>query len=89
MKATTEQRDTLAAAIAPLNTEYNRQMYREGRFHNAHKVKDLDMRFRWDLLHASGGWQLTAPLYDAGLNDMHIDTVLRSIVAPLGDSQEG
>lgn len=83
MKATPEQVATLASAIAPLNTESNRQMYRDGRFHNADKVKDLDMRFRWDLLHASGGWQLTAPLYDSGLNDTHIDTALRSIVAPL------
>ncbi len=83
MKATTEQQATLAAAITPLNTESNRQMYRDGQFHNADRVKDLDQRFRWDLLHASGGWELVAPLYDAGLNDSHIDTALRSIVAPL------
>jgi hypothetical protein len=35
-------------------------------------------RFRWDMLHASGF--NTKGLYDAGLNDDHIDTALRSII---------
>ena len=38
------------------------------------------MRFRWDLLHASGF--KSATLYDAGLNDTHIDTALRRICEP-------
>lgn len=35
------------------------------------------MRERWDALHGSG--YSTKPLYDAGLNDDHIDTALRNI----------
>lgn len=82
-RITGNELETIRAAVAPLDTEANRQMYREGRFHNADKVKDLDMRFRWDLLNAGGGWQVTSALYEAGHNDSHIDTALRSIVAPL------
>lgn len=41
-------------------------------------------RFRWDMLHASGF--NTKPLYDAGLNDSHIDTALRRII-PIRDAK--
>lgn len=42
-------------------------------------ARDLSAtRFRWDMLWASGFD--TRPLYDAGLNDSHIDTALRSIM---------
>ena len=83
MKATTEQRATLAAAISPLDTEAVRESYRSGNFPRADVTKDRDKRYRWDLLNAAGGWKLTAPLYDSGMDDTHIDTVLRSIVSPL------
>ena len=42
--------------------------------------KDHGMRFRWDLLHASGFD--TCSLYHYA-NDTHIDTALRRIVADL------
>lgn len=44
------------------------------------------MRDRWDALHNSG--YSTKPLYDAGLNDDHIDTALRSI-AGSNDGRSG
>jgi hypothetical protein len=46
---------------------------------NAYRSCGLsDMRFRWDLLHASKFD--TSALYAAGLNDTHIDTALRQII---------
>jgi hypothetical protein len=49
------------------------------------RVKDLEMRFRWDLLWASGlsPW-MSAVLYPTGVNDDHIDTALRKVVRELG-----
>lgn len=72
--------------IAPLDTDQNRQIYREGGFPRADRVKDLDMRYRWDLFHAANtrsACELSRTAYDEGLNDNHIDTVLRSIVPKL------
>lgn len=73
----------MADAIQPFDTEQVRDAYRRGDFPRADKVKDLDKRYRWDLLAASGfkAWRC----YDQpGVDDTHIDSVLRSIVAPLG-----
>lgn len=49
------------------------------------RVKDLEMRFRWDLLWASGlsRW-ISDTLYPTGVNDDHIDTALRKVVRELG-----
>lgn len=81
MKMPTELFAALKAACEPLNTEANRTAYREGRFPRADKVKDLDKRFRWDVFYASRFD--SRPLYAADLHDEHIDTALRSIIAPL------
>ena len=51
---------------------------------NDPRVKDLGMRYRWDLLHAA---RLTPWLCDTiypYANDTHIDTALRAIVNELG-----
>lgn len=50
------------------------------------KVKDVDMRFRWDLLWAcgqefTGPWTRNVYTY---ASDAHIDTVLKTIVKELG-----
>ena len=42
-------------------------------------------RFRWDMFWASG-YQIQK-LYDAGLNDLHIDTALRDIL-PIRDLEK-
>ena len=58
------------------------QEYETGKFPRADKVKDLNVRFRWDLFHfiwskmERSGKKLN--LYDY-LNDTHIDTALRRI----------
>lgn len=83
MRVTAEDRETMRAAIAPLDTEAVRDAYRAGRFPRADRVKDLDKRYRWDLFYAADLWDLTSALYGDGVNDTHLDTALRSIVAPL------
>lgn len=77
--------DALAAireGVAPLDTEYHRERYRAGDFPRADRVQDVNKRYRWDLF-AAGAAGLIGMLYDAGLNDSHIDTALRAIVPPL------
>ena len=46
------------------------------------KSKDIERRLRWDMLNASG-YDVLRRLY-AYLNDSHIDTALRAIMAELG-----
>lgn len=88
MKATEAQLDRIREAVAPLDTAEHREAYASGNYPNADRTKDVDKRYRWDLLNAGGGWELTCALYDEGLTDEHIDTALRSIVAPLAEARE-
>lgn len=88
MRVTPEQVEALRAAIAPYDTPETRQAYREGRFPRADAVKDLDMRYRWDLFHAAKARTLLDTSLggaDEGLTSDHIDTALRRIVPPLMD----
>lgn len=84
-KITGQNLDTMRDAIAPLDTADTRAAYLRGEFHNADRVKDLDRRYRWDLLWSSGlsGWLVATVYDDLGANDTHVDTALRSIVPPL------
>lgn len=57
--------------------------YESGRFPRSEKVRDLNVRLRWDLLWSAnnnGARELIAQFYRDGLNDSHIDTALRQIV---------
>ncbi len=90
MKMTAQHFEVLKSLIAPRDTEERRALYRSRQFPNADKVKDLEMRYRWDLF-AMAGYNLPAPyttvtsylkLYDY-LDDKHIDTALRAIVPAL------
>ena len=83
MKMSQEMRDEWTSRIEPLDTIEMRDAYRAGNFPRADLVKDLDKRYRWDLLNAAMGWRGPCAAYDAGMNDTHIDTALRSIVDPL------
>jgi hypothetical protein len=85
MKMKAEHFEALRAAIAPLDTPARREAYLSGRFPRAELVKDLDKRYRWDLLWGTTGSERVgfwSDLY-AYLNDDHIDTALRSIVPKL------
>lgn len=80
MKVTDNHLAELKAAIEPLDTPERRARYLRGDFLNADKIKDLDRRYRWDLLWESGVYhKLDARYY----NDGHIDTALRAIVPAL------
>lgn len=58
------------------------ELYENGKFPRSDKVKDLNKRFRWDLLYAAKCYdKIIKPLYDEeGCDDTHIDTALRRIV---------
>lgn len=84
MKMATEMRDEWASAIAPHDTEEMRELYRTGQFSRSELTKDVDKRYRWDLAWHALGSRRICDSYELGLNDVHIDTALRSIIAPLG-----
>lgn len=72
--------DAIRAAVAPLDTDDRRSAYARGDFPRAELCKDLDKRYRWDLLHAARF--PIVPLYEY-LSDAHIDSALRSLVPPI------
>ena len=87
MKLTPTQVEAMRERIAPLDTAERRQAYREGRFPRAEGVRDLDMRYRWDLYYAgrvSDVFDTGIGGEDEGLTSDHIDTGLRRIVPALG-----
>lgn len=65
------------------DTEERRQLYREGKYPRAEFTKNVNKRYRWDLLFASGGrfhnGNFLSQLYTY-LNDSHIDSALKSLV---------
>jgi hypothetical protein len=84
MKMSTESLTTLRTAIEPHDTPELRESYRKRDIPRGDLVKDIDKRYRWDLLKLSdASWKFACEQYDLGLNDSHIDTALRSVVAPL------
>ena len=84
MKMTPALFNWLRDAIERHDTPARRAAYREGRYPRADRTRDLDLRYRWDLLWTVHGQlpdTLRAELSD--LRDTHIDTALRRIVAQL------
>jgi hypothetical protein len=86
MKITPDHLDILRAALAPLDTPALRELYINRTFSNADKVKDVNKRYRWDLLYMSKlkigdgvGIKGDLDLY-AYMDDTHIDTALRAII---------
>lgn len=84
MKMSAALYDWLRAAIECHDTDTRRAAYREGRFPRADRTRDLNLRYRWDLLWAVHGMlpDTLRPELNV-LRDTHIDTALRRIVAPL------
>lgn len=80
MKMKPEHFKEIKAKIdALLATSELQEAYEHGRFPNSNKTKDLNKRFRWDLLSiAYGSRNIVQNLYPY-LNDSHIDTALRAI----------
>ncbi len=90
MKLSADIVQAIRERIEPLDTNETRQAYREGRFPRADRVRDLDMRYRWDLFYAARGSDIVEPdagriIDSRGITTDHIDTALRRIVAPLGN----
>lgn len=80
--------NTLKSHIEKFDTEEARKMYREGNFKNSDGCKDVNMRYRWDLLWlANHNSELNSMITDCynhhDLNDDHINTALRKIVPSL------
>lgn len=81
--------ETLKSFLAPVDTAELRQKYLAGDFPRADVCKDIDKRYRWDLLYRSRikigdgvGIQGDVNLYSY-MDDNHIDSALRSFIKPL------
>lgn len=92
LKITPSDLERLREAIQDLDTPQLRQAYLRGEFPRSELCKDVDQRYRWDLLHFSRlkvgdgvGIKGDLDLY-AYLDDSHIDSALRHLVPPLASS---
>lgn len=83
MKMDSESYDRLAAFVASKDTPEVRAAYLRGDFPRSELVKDLNKRYRWDLFHATVPNEFVRGQYDAGLNDSHLYTALKSAVPAL------
>lgn len=93
MKIKQDDLEVLRKAIAPLDTPVRREAYRNRQFPRADRCKNVDMRYRWDLLYMSGlkigdgvGIKGDVNLYSY-MDDTHIDSALRNLVKPLDQNQ--
>lgn len=89
MKIKPKDLAVLTDKIKPLDTPERRAQYLAGDFKNSRAVKDLNKRYRWDLLWLSGlkigdgaGVKGDLDLYSY-MEDGHIDTALRHTVPNL------
>jgi hypothetical protein len=82
MKIKHEHLEHIKTAINGLWEKYDKeklvQEYEEGRFSRSEKVKDLQMRFCFDLAHAAGLNKFFCELYSY-LNDTNIYTALKTV----------
>ena len=80
-KITVEHQNTIKAAIDNVLAKYPNivQEYEAGNFARSDKVKDLQMRFNWDLLHACGLTSWICKNIYTYANDDHITSFLKSI----------
>lgn len=83
LKMKPEHLAKLAEFIKPLDTEANRQRYRDRDVPKAENVKNWDMRYRWGLFNAAGTCKWCCDELYPYLNDGHIDSALKSLVKPL------
>lgn len=84
MKMTPEHYQTLKGMLQPLSariTPHRQYLVTEG------KAKDLEKRLRWDLFYAAKASTWACDNLYSYLDDSHIDTALRSIVAELESAE--
>lgn len=81
-----ELRCELQPYVNQLNTTENRRRYIAGDFPRADKVKDLNVRFRFDVLYAIPA-KIRHPIMDRarelGGNDTHVASLLKSMIHDL------
>jgi len=78
MKMTKEQFEHIKTEVQKIPLDARRAHWAD--LEKDPKVKDINMRFRWDCYNAAGLTRYACDvLYPAGLNDNHIDTALRKI----------
>lgn len=80
MKVTPEHFETLKAAIEPLDKEEYREQYRQRKIARADTVRDINVRYRWDLYYFAAKQVGGLPDSTNGYKMNHIDTALRKIV---------
>lgn len=76
----------IAPHIAQLDIEKNRQAYRDYKFNNADKVKDLNRRYRFDVLYAipkAARQEFFDLAYGMGANDNHVESLLKALIKDL------
>jgi len=93
MKVSQGHYDALNKAITQVIEQYGEKQlvdqYEQGRFARADKVKDLQTRFCFDLLHGANVPELINELYDVGCNDTHILTALKRICPVVQRKRKG
>lgn len=86
MKMSDADFSQLREVISPLDTPERRQAYREGKYPRSEFTKDVNKRYRWDLIFAAGGrfqqGNFMSELYKY-LTDDHIYTALKKLVPDL------
>lgn len=75
MKIKPEHLEHIRQAIKPFNNDFHRSRYKA--------AGHSDKRYRWDLAYYSGLTQFICETLYTYLNDDHIDTALRKLIAPL------
>lgn len=85
MKIKPEHYNRMLAAFALNYTQAYVARYREQLKTDA-RVKELEMRLRWDLLHSAVGSKWICDMLYPYANDDHIDTALRAVMRELGFS---
>ena len=81
MKIQPAHLDMLKMALRDLDTAARRAKYIAGDFTGSENCKDLNMRYRWDLMNRLN-YCIVSVLF-SHMNDQEIDTALRSLVPVL------
>jgi hypothetical protein len=83
MKMDKVQLEKWRVCISLIDTPHVRDQYKARKIANAHTVKDINTRYRWDLLWAAVDRGYISYEELRGYNDAHIATALRVIVPPV------
>lgn len=80
MRISSEHLEAMRELISPLDNEDRREKYRNGDFPRSELTKDVNRRYRFDLMWAAKAYNVFG---DTEYDDSHIYTALRSIIPSL------